>query len=62
MGWQKWGGKMSDKSINNRLNDLVLEYEEMRRRHIKQQRTEDMVMKGLFVAMCPLLLPILFMR
>lgn len=53
---------MSDKSINNRLNDLVLEYEEMRRRHIKQQRTEDMVMKGLFVAMCPLLLPILFMR
>lgn len=44
------------------IDELIREGREMRKRHMRQQRTEDLVMKGLFVAMCPLLFPILFMK
>lgn len=38
------------------------EYEEIRQRNMKAQRRDDMVLKLLFVAMCPLLFPILFTK
>lgn len=34
----------------------------MRKRHLREQAVDDTVMKVLFVVMCPLLFPILFMR
>lgn len=47
---------------NDSLIALAEEGRRMRERHRRQQRTEDAVMKLLFVAMCPLLFPILFVK
>lgn len=44
------------------IDELRREGIEMRNRHMREQQTEDLVMKALFVAMCPLLFPILFMN
>jgi hypothetical protein len=35
------------------IDALVKEGEEMRQRHIREQRRDDLVMKVLFACMCP---------